>query len=279
VASVRDVTHNVPVPFSEVPGSSYGFVTDGNGDGRITWADFDYLDKIRQNNAYLGFCANGTPEVSTALTPQPTITPASLFSRNGPDDGTVAGVRRGQGFGLYINGERYIFLLTGGNAPAAGSVWTLRSYSGRVRAATNSEGPTPSGYSFAAAGRPSVIPGLQVRFNVSEATATRAVTNSDLARVHTVPDPYYVTNEYEATTDNKILKFVNLPNQAIIRIYSSSGILVDVIEHQSTELGGAATWDLRNRNNQVVASGVYFYHLESGDARRVGRFTVVNFAQ
>jgi hypothetical protein len=24
---------------------------------------------------------------------------------------------------------------------------------------------------------------------------------------------------------------------------------------------------------------VYFYHVESGDARRVGRFTVVNFAQ
>jgi hypothetical protein len=28
-----------------------------------------------------------------------------------------------------------------------------------------------------------------------------------------------------------------------------------------------------------VASGVYFFHIESGDARRVGRFTVVNFAQ
>jgi hypothetical protein len=24
---------------------------------------------------------------------------------------------------------------------------------------------------------------------------------------------------------------------------------------------------------------VYFYHLEAGDARRVGRFTVVNFAE
>jgi hypothetical protein len=24
---------------------------------------------------------------------------------------------------------------------------------------------------------------------------------------------------------------------------------------------------------------VYFYHIEAGDARRVGRFTVVNFAQ
>jgi hypothetical protein len=158
-------------------------------------------------------------------------------------------------------------------------VWTLRSYSGRVRASTGSEGVNPSGYTFAPATRPSIIPGLQIQFNVATATSVAAVTNSDLDRVHTVPDPYYVTNEFEASTDNKILKFVNLPNQAIIRIYTSSGVLVRILEHNSTELGGAATWDLRNRNNQVVASGVYFYHIESGDARRVGRFTIVNFAQ
>ena len=82
---------------------------------------------------------------------------------------------------------------------------------------------------------------------------------------------------------------MNLPAQAIIRIYSSSGVLVRVLTHNSTSrqgddatvstLGGEETWDVRNRNNQVVASGVYFYHIESGDARRVGRFTVVNFAQ
>jgi hypothetical protein len=28
-----------------------------------------------------------------------------------------------------------------------------------------------------------------------------------------------------------------------------------------------------------VASGVYFYHIEAGSARKVGRMTVVNFAQ
>jgi hypothetical protein len=82
---------------------------------------------------------------------------------------------------------------------------------------------------------------------------------------------------------------VNLPARAIIRIYSSSGVLVQVLEHNSTEPGpttdavsvggGQETWNVRNRNNQVVASGVYFYHIEAGDARRVGRFTVVNFAQ
>jgi len=79
--------------------------------------------------------------------------------------------------------------------------------------------------------------------------------------------------------NDKIIRFVNLPTQAIIRIYSSSGVLVSILEHNSTTLGGDETWDVRNRNNQVVASGVYFYHIESGGARRIGRFTVVNFAQ
>ena len=51
------------------------------------------------------------------------------------------------------------------------------------------------------------------------------------------------------------------------------------VEHHSDTFGGEAHWNVRNRNNQVVASGVYFYHVEAGDARRVGRFTVVNFAQ
>src|SRR5690606_9732012 len=67
--------------------------------------------------------------------------------------------------------------------------------------------------------------------------------------------------------------------EAIIRIYSASGVLVRVIEHQSNTFGGEATWNVRNRNNQVVASGVYFFHIESGEARKVGRFTLVNFAQ
>jgi len=88
-----------------------------------------------------------------------------------------------------------------------------------------------------------------------------------------------VTSQFEQTTDTKIIKFVNLPADCIIRIYSSSGVLVSLLEHHSNQFGGAEDWNVRNRNGQFVASGVYFYHIESGDARRVGRFTVVNFAQ
>jgi len=93
-----------------------------------------------------------------------------------------------------------------------------------------------------------------------------------------VPDPYYVTNQFERTTEAKVIQFVNLPADCIIRIYSSSGVLVTLLEHHSTMDGGSERWNVLNRNNQVVASGVYFYHVEAGDARRVGRFLVVSFA-
>jgi hypothetical protein len=105
-------------------------------------------------------------------------------------------------------------------------------------------------------------------------------TNAQLARIHTVPDPYYVTNVLEPSPDTKILKFVNMPSRAIIRIYSVSGVLVRVLTQNDPMAGGEVTWDLRNRNNQFVASGVYFYHVETEDGKtKLGRFTVVNFAQ
>jgi hypothetical protein len=211
------------------------------------------------------------------LTAQPTIGPVStVFTTEGPAGMAATGT----GFGLYINGQQFLFQLTGGQPPADGTVWTLRSYSGTVLASAATAATTdPSGYTFTpVAGSPSV-PGLEVRFTVTQPTLVSVPAAGNLDAVHTVPDPYYVTSAFETTTENKVIKFVNLPTQAIIRIYSSSGVLVSVLEHNSVTLGGDESWNVRNRNNQIVASGVYFYHIEAGSQRRVGRFTVVNFAQ
>ena len=58
-----------------------------------------------------------------------------------------------------------------------------------------------------------------------------------------------------------------------------SGVLVQVVTHNDAAGGGEELWNLRNRNNQFVASGVYFWHVETPDGKtKVGRFTVVNFA-
>ena len=128
--------------------------------------------------------------------------------------------------------------------------------------------------------RPFTAIGAAVKFAFDVENTSVASTAEQLAEVHTVPDPYYVTSAFEATTTSKIIKFVNLPQQATIRIYTTSGVLVRVLQHSTTSFGGEATWDVRNRNNQFVASGVYFYHVtaENGETT-VGRMTIINYAQ
>jgi hypothetical protein len=139
---------------------------------------------------------------------------------------------------------------------------------------------TCSGYAFAPPNPPQLAPGLRWRITVTRAASLDTIATSALSAVHTVPDPYYVTNALENTANTKVLRFVNLPARAIIRIYSVSGILVNIITHNDPAGGGEQVWNLRNRNNQFVASGVYFYHVETPDGqKKIGRFTVVNFAQ
>ncbi|MBI4421856.1 MAG: hypothetical protein HY560_13615, partial [Gemmatimonadetes bacterium] len=279
ISAVRDLTHHANVPFKTGPQSSYGFIDDFNANGRIDWRDFNYLETISPAaddvNGVLGFCGHTDPGAGARgqLLQQPKIMEVTTRSNIAAEAGS-------NGFGLYVNGERYIFRLTGGNAPASGTRWTVRTYAGYVRASSGAATTAPGGYTLISRPRPPLIPNLQVVFKVDKATELAEETDSTLMKVHTVPDPYYVTTSLEATTNTKILKFVNLPAKAVIRIYSVSGILVQVLEHNDVTYGGEETWNLRSRNNQFVASGVYFYHVESPSGRsKIGRFTVVNFAQ
>jgi hypothetical protein len=176
------------------------------------------------------------------------------------------------GFALYVNGERFIFQTS--QLPANGTVWTLRTYAGNL---TSSGGNTadPSNYAFSSLTRPPLIPGLSFVWE-SEA-ATEVVGEAQLDLVHTIPDPYYAVSQFDLSPASKELRFVNLPVKATIRIYSMSGVLVDIVNHDDPTGGGNAPWDLRNRSDQFVASGVYFYHVSTPDGKsRVGKFTVVN---
>ncbi|HEX6616450.1 MAG TPA: hypothetical protein VF046_09110, partial [Gemmatimonadales bacterium] len=288
VDSVIDVTHNLVVPFSPTIGASWGFLNQAaaagtsSADGRpeLTSLDLGCVDPFRSFPA-VG-ATDGLIECASATAYQlsPTAVPGAIAYQNGSvGSAATNAAAAGSGFILVMPGSYFTFELpAGGPLPAKGTVWSLRTYSGAIQGGHGVAGDEGS-YSFTSQTRPFTAVGgtIQLKFDVVNQVV--AATKSDLSRVHTVPDPYYVTNQFEATTDTKVIKFVNLPADAIIRIYSSSGVLVNMIEHHSDTFGGDATWNVRNRNNQVVASGVYFYHIEAGDARRVGRFTIVNFAQ
>jgi hypothetical protein len=265
VDSVVDVTHHVPVLFSPQNRASYGFLRDVAGtnvtapsapDGVLTYHDF-----------LTGGCLPANPTIGqTGCETRNYATTAALL----PADIDGDDVADGNGFGMYLNGEPFIFAVT---ALPSNTVWTYRSYTGDVKL-------TGGTYTFTQKPSNAPIPGLRLEFKTTTPAVVDPSIAADLSQVHTVPDPYYVTNAFEQSSNNKVLRFVNLPSQCIVRIYSLSGVLVQVLTLNDPAGGGELTWNLRNRNQQFVASGVYFYHVEAPDGKqKIGRFTVVNYAQ
>jgi hypothetical protein len=275
VDSVIDLTHHVPVPFSPVIRASWGILTDSSftntaaastvdkNNGLLTWADIDCVAPAPV--AWNG-CA-GTP--AAFLMNHARLSPVAFLGSTTANAATLT--QTGTGFIFYIAGQFFVMQMAA--LPAAGTTWTVRTYAGSITG-------SPGSFSFHAANRPAAVPGLTLQVKYQPAVATGTTDADAFASIHTVPDPYYVTNSLEQSPNNKVLEFVNVPTQCIIRIYSLSGVLIRVLTHNDPSNGGTAVWDLRNRNNQYVASGVYFYHVEAADGRtKIGRFTVVNFAQ
>jgi hypothetical protein len=300
IDSVIDISHNLDVPFDSLRmASSFGLLTGataspttGSRDARaeVTVTDFTCIPPLKTSASVQGVAAC-TGATRYTFTRQAAISPIAFASDNSSNTATSGFT--GQGFGMYMPGGLYLFQTT---TLPVNTVWSLRDYVGAISGG-NGFGGNLGAYTFRQVTRPFSAVGIQVLVNFQVANNLNAPKFADLKRVHTVPDPYYVTSEFEQTTDTKIIKFVNLPEKAIIRIYSSSGVLVALLEQpgpncsnvsitsgvRDDPFGGECIWNVRNRNNQVVASGVYFYHVEAngsgGTARRVGRMTIVNFAQ
>ena len=287
IDTVFDDTHGVAVAFSPRVGPTWGVLNQASfaavpagapRDGKpglLTWSDIFCVAPIPRY-ATVGAtvtCGGIADSVAAPLQNTAALSPIAIRDIASSYAGTAAAgyTATGNGFIFYLDG--HFFLMQMAALPAAGTVWHARVYAGTVTGTTGS-------YAFSSSVRPPNVPGLRVQVAYTGSTLNAGTTTvANLARVHTVPDPYYVTNALETTANNKVLNFVNLPAQCIVRIYSVSGVLVNVLTHNDPTGGGLLTWNLRNRNNQFVASGVYFYHVEAPDGKtKVGRFTVVNFA-
>ncbi|MFH1851720.1 MAG: hypothetical protein ABIA75_05180 [Candidatus Neomarinimicrobiota bacterium] len=105
----------------------------------------------------------------------------------------------------------------------------------------------------------------------------------DLDDINVIPNPYNVTNTLEQLDHQnprdrgpRRLYFNNLPRQCTIRIYTISGELVRVLEHDAPADNGIEYWDLTTRDNFPIAYGVYIYHVDAGDlGEKIGRFGVI----
>jgi len=92
------------------------------------------------------------------------------------------------------------------------------------------------------------------------------------------PSPRYV----EPWEDK--IRFINLPEDAVIRIYTldgdfvrelKAGDRVRAVDTDETIGKGSAEWNLISRNDQLVSTGVYLYVVESKLGKKIGKFMVI----
>ncbi len=113
-------------------------------------------------------------------------------------------------------------------------------------------------------------------------------------KITVVPNPYVVTNTMEPAVGNwdknqsRRILFTNIPAQCTIKIFTITGILIDVIEvdnfaqtgpywDTNSEANGTVHWDVLTKEGLDVAPGYYLYHVKSkltGD-EKIGKFAII----
>jgi hypothetical protein len=101
-----------------------------------------------------------------------------------------------------------------------------------------------------------------LRFTTSGPLRNQAsLQKAGFDKIRVVPNPYYAHSAYELSQLNRIVKFINLPETATIKIYNLAGDLVQTLQKTDPN-SSVLEWDLLTVNRLPVASGVYVYHIE-----------------
>jgi hypothetical protein len=109
---------------------------------------------------------------------------------------------------------------------------------------------------------------------------TQAPAMERLDRVYVVPNPLVVSSGLSGTdTGGDIsdrIQFMGLTARATIRIYSYTGQLIQTIEHDRASYGNP--WYQLSINNQVIASGVYYFVVQDHDTGEIarGKFVIIH---
>jgi hypothetical protein len=152
-----------------------------------------------------------------------------------------------------FNGFGYLYSVTTFDAVVDGTVFPYRI--------TEFENNLPADV---ARGQP-IFPGPEARVSVPL-----------LAQVKVVPNPYNPAGNYgqQVFPGDPRVRFVNLPSEATIRIFTVAGDLVRVLEKDENSAVDALDWDLTNKDQEPVAAGIYIFLAEAGNETKMGRFVI-----
>jgi hypothetical protein len=112
-----------------------------------------------------------------------------------------------------------------------------------------------------------------------------------LGDVLVVPNPYRVDQDYtfenggwegrarDWTENSRLIKFIHLPKECTIRVFTLAGDLVATLSNVGYESMGRPTgeleWNLVSESNRALASGVYVFTVESKVGRQIGKFVLI----
>lgn len=94
-------------------------------------------------------------------------------------------------------------------------------------------------------------------FSISEPSVDHSFEADNLGQVKVVPNPYVVTSLFDPMENVSSLKFMYLPEECDILIYTVSGTKVKEIHHDNGT--GTENWNITNTFGQQISYGVYYY--------------------
>ncbi len=123
------------------------------------------------------------------------------------------------------------------------------------------------------------------RIYTTPASSKKTTLNNSslLNNVKVVPDPYVAASRFEQKSvyrsgrGERVIKFINLPVQCTIRVYTVAGEHVATIDHAGDLISGSEqSWNLLNKDGLDIAPGLYIYHLDApGIGEKIGRFAII----
>jgi hypothetical protein len=94
-------------------------------------------------------------------------------------------------------------------------------------------------------------------------TKNAELAQADLSSILAVPNPYFGTNTYEQNQFNRVVRITNLPPKAKLRIFNLGGELVRTLDKDDNTT--TIDWDLLNKSQLPVGSGLYIVYIEMPD--------------
>jgi flagellar hook assembly protein FlgD len=91
--------------------------------------------------------------------------------------------------------------------------------------------------------------------------------SNDVGSAYAFPVPFVASKD-------STIKFINLPDQGEIRIYTVNGELVKTIRFDAGHDDPLA-WDVKNDAGEKVGSDVYLYRIISGSNKKSGKLVIV----